>query len=289
MVLSHKLFIAGISVCCFLSLTSCDSIGKKNKYQNTDMYDLANPKVITLSPDLDEISGITYYAKDTSVFAIIDEAGILFKIPLKNPDAVRQWEFDKKKDFEDIVLVDSTFYVLVSNGNIETIRFDNNKIYTESSDFSANSKDITEFESLYLEKDSGKMIIVCKSCDSDPKTTFSSFAYNYKDSTKPYEPHIRFDMSPMAQSMNIDKRLKASAAAINPVTDDIYIISSVLKLLVITDRKGTFKNAIKLDPGIYKQPEGMAFTPEGDLIISNEFAEDGFGNLLIMKNKKKGK
>ena len=284
-----KLYIAGICACCIGSFTTCDSLGKKKNFENTDMYDLANPKVITLPEELDEISGITYYAKDTSVFAIIDEAGYLFKIPIKNPKAFRKWEFDKKRDFEDIVLVDSTFYVLISNGNIESIRFDNDKIFTEISDFSKNSKAVTEFETLLVEKDTGRLIIMCKTCDADPKTSFSSFSYNYRDSSKSYEPHIVFDMSPMAQDINIDKRLKASAAAINPVTDEIYIISSVLKLLVITDIQGVFKKAIKLDPGIYKQPEGMTFTREGDLIISNEFAEDGFGNLLILKNKKKGK
>ncbi|HMJ48778.1 MAG TPA: SdiA-regulated domain-containing protein [Ferruginibacter sp.] len=285
----QKLHIACLCVWGILAIYSCDSSNKKKHYQNTDMYELANPKVIKLPEELDEISGIAYYPKDTSVFAIVDEDGLLFKIPIKNPAAFRKWEFGKKKDYEDVVLIDSTFYVLVSNGNIETIRFIGDKLHTDKTDFSDETKQTTEFEAMYLDKDSGNLIILCKACDADPKTSFSSYSYNLRDTSKLYSPYIVFNMSQLAQESNMDKRLKASAAAINPVTNDLYIISSVLKLLVITDSKGAFKNVIKLDPVIYKQPEGIAFTPEGDLIISNEFGEEGFANLLILKNKKKGK
>lgn len=253
------------------------------------MFNLSNPKVIKLPEELDEISGIAYYPKDTSVFAIIDEDGLLFKIPLKNPKGFRQWSFDKKRDFEDIVLEDSIFYVLVSNGDVESVQFKGNAIVTAKSNFSDESKKVNEFEAMYKEKDTSRLIILCKTCEDDPKKSFSSVAYNYQDSAKSYALYKTFDMTPLESKLNVDKHLKASAAAINPVTGDIYIISSVQKLLVVTDKDGEFKDLYKLDPTIYKQPEGIAFTPEGDMIISNESAETGFANLLLLKNKKKGR
>jgi uncharacterized protein YjiK len=250
------------------------------------MYDLSSPKVLDLPESLDEISGIAYYPKDTSVFAIIDEDGFLFKIPLRNPKAVRQWNFDKKRDFEELVLIDSVFYVLVSNGNIETIRFNGDKIETDRSDFSGESKKVNEFEAMYLDNDSS-LVMLCKSCDQDPKKSFSSFKYRYADTSKTYAPHVTFDMTVLESKLNVDKHLKASAAAMHPLNGDIYIISSIQQLLVITSNKGEFKELYKLNPAIYKQPEGLTFTPDGDLIISNEFAQDGFANLLLLKNKKK--
>jgi hypothetical protein len=54
---------------------------------------------------------------------------------------------------------------------------------------------------------------------------------------------------------------------------------------VITDRDGNFKNVFTLDDKIYKQPEGIAFTPKGDLIISNESHDEGSATLLILKRK----
>lgn len=280
--------IACFLVAAYLLITAgCNT--KKGKFPDTDMYDLSSPKVVTLPEALDEISGIAYYPKDTSVFAIIDEDGILFKIPLRNPKAVRQWKFDKKRDFEELILIDSVFYALVSNGDIESIQFRGQSIYTEKSNFSGESKKVNEFESMFQEHDSSRIIILCKSCEDDPKKSFSSFAYNYRDTSKSYMSYINFDMTELESKLNVDKHLKASAAAVNPITNDIYLISSIQQLLVITNSKGEFKELYKLNPAIYKQPEGMAFTPAGDLIISNEFAQDGFANLLLLKNKKKSR
>lgn len=260
---------------------------RESKYSNTDMYNFAEPKILKLPEDVAEISGIAYYAKDTSVFAITDEAGILYKIPLKNPNYFRQWKFDKKRDFEDLVLIDSIFYALVSNGDIVRIKFHGDSILTYRANFSDYSKAEDEFESLYASADSNALIMVCKSCAGDPKKTISTFRYNYMDSGAAYKPFLSINIAPLAEKHDLNKQLKPSAAAINPVTNELYMLSSIQKLVLIFDERGTFKESVKLNPAIYKQPEGIAFTPEGDMVISNESAEEGTPTLLLMKNKKK--
>ena len=75
----------------------------------------------------------------------------------------------------------------------------------------------------------------------------------------------------------------------NPLTNEVFIVSSVNKTLVITDSSGLIKNVYALNPSLYKQPEGLAFTPAGDLLISNEANENGYGNILILKLKKASK
>jgi hypothetical protein len=56
--------------------------------------------------------------------------------------------------------------------------------------------------------------------------------------------------------------------------------------LVTADRKGNIKKMYELDPKLFKQPEGITFTPTGDLLISNEAALTGSANILIFKRKK---
>ena len=279
-----------ISVSLAFFFTGCDLFGKKDRFPDSELYDFSKPFVIKLPEALDEISGIAYYPKDTSVFAIVDEDGMLFKIPIMNPGDVKQWRFDKSRDYEDLVLVDSTFYVLVSNGDIETIHFKGDSIYTEKSKFPGRSKKENEFESLYYNRDSNKLVIVCKSCEEDSKKTFSSYSFSFRDSVRSYSPYLVFDALPISQKLGLDKiHVKASAVAINPVSEDLYVLSSVNHFIAILSKKGAFKQLYKLDPGIYKQPEGIAFTPQGDMIISNEYAETGFAELLVLKNKKKGR
>ena len=54
---------------------------------------------------------------------------------------------------------------------------------------------------------------------------------------------------------------------------------------MVTDRDGNFKNAYSLDDKVYKQPEGIAFTPSGTLLISNESDKTGGADILVIKHK----
>ena len=115
-------------------------------------YDLLNPFVIKLPDGLAEISGIVYYPKDTSVFAIEDENGIFYKIYLNKNKEIKKWKFDKKHDYEDLVLKDSIFYVLISNGDIESLQFTGDTISSRKFLFPDASKKTNEFESLYYDQ-----------------------------------------------------------------------------------------------------------------------------------------
>jgi uncharacterized protein YjiK len=285
---SLKIIRFTITVLCASGLSFCTSVKKeKGNFENTEMYDIAEPKIIDLPQELDEISGIAYYAKDTSVFAIVDEDGLLFKIPIKDPVKLKEWRFDQKRDFEDVVLKDSVFYVLVSNGDIEMLTFEGDKIVKNNIDFPDASKKANEFETLYYDTQNHKLVMMCKKCEEDKKKRITSFYLN--DSTKSFEIFNELETAQVKEMSGDPKEhVKPSAAAINPVTNELYILCSVNKVLLISDNKGNVTKEIKLDPVIYKQPEGMTFTPQGDLIISNEAHGQGFGQLLIIKNKKKG-
>lgn len=278
-----------ISLFVFCSLvSSCGSGKKKNKDQvaDTSRYDLDNPVTIKMPDVLAEISGVAFYPKDSSVFAIKDEAGVLYKIFLTKKDMIAEWPFDKKRDYEDIVLLDSIFYVLVSNGDIETIQFvTDDSVRTSIAKFPHASKD--EFETMYYDDSLRLLILVCKDCNKEANEPLTIWGYNIE--TKEYSSMDSIiDILPIAAKEGKKEiKLRPSAAAINPVTNELYILASINKLLLVTDRKGKLITTYELDADIYPQPEGMTFTPWGDLIITNELVENGHANILVIKNKKK--
>ncbi len=287
MIPCRQLIYALLFICS--AAISCSSNKKKLEYTNSSRYDLLNPTVIKLPDNLAEISGLAYYAKDTSVFAVVDEDGLFYKISLMQQGKIEKWRFDKRHDYEDLVLHDSIFYILVSNGDIETLQFGKgDSIITNKTKFPESSKKLNEFESLHYDDELKQLILVCKNCDEE--TNNKAVAWGYNIETKAYTPDLfTIDISPALQKLGVQKiKLRPSATAINPVTNEIYILASINNLLVITDRKGKFIEAYPLDPAIYKQPEGIAFTPAGDMIISNESHDTGLSNILIIKNKKKG-
>jgi uncharacterized protein YjiK len=63
---------------------------------------------------------------------------------------------------------------------------------------------------------------------------------------------------------------KPSGLAVHPITGDLYVVSSVLKVIVVLDRSGRVRSASALDKKLLEQPEGLAFLPNGDLFVSSE-------------------
>lgn len=254
-------------------------------FQSPAGYDLTKPYVIKLPVELDEISGVAFYPPDTSVFAIGDEFGYLYKIPLTPNKPIRKWKFSNLGDFEDLALVDKVFYVLQSDGGITTFTFDaKNTVLTNHLDFPLEG---SEFEILYYNPHQFKLVMICKDCEEDKKRALTVFHFNLLK--RSFDDSSSINVASIASMIGEKKiKFKPSAAAINPVTDELFIISAVNRLLVVADRNGRPKATYPIDARIFKQPEGITFTPAGDMIISNEAADRGVANLLFFKYKKPG-
>ena len=78
-----------------------------------------------------------------------------------------------------------------------------------------------------------------------------------------------------------------SAALFHPLEKRLYLISNIGKLLLIAESIGNIDEVYRLDPKIYEQPEGIAFTRDGTMYISNE-SKKGKPTLLKFSYKNKG-
>lgn len=257
----------------------------RSKFESPEGYDFSKPWTLKLPIELDEISGIVYYPKDTSVFAINDEYGWLYKIHLMGRKEIKKWKFSEHGDYEDLVLLDTVFYALQSNGTIVAFTFgDSNTVRKHETAFPTKGN---EFEILFYDSSVNKLSLICKDCDVDKKKWLTQYFFN--PATQAYEDSTgRVDVKKVAIMLGEkNMKFKPSAAAIHPLTRELYILSSVNKLLVITDSVGNPKISYPIDGKLFKQPEGISFTPGGDLLISNEAAERGVADILVFKYHKK--
>jgi uncharacterized protein YjiK len=261
---------------------------KQPGYPTPAEYDLNHPIRIILPSELYEISGIIYYPKDTSLFAISDATGWLYKIYPNKKAAVEKRKFGENADYEDLELVDSTFYILSSSGNIVSLKFYPHDSL-ELKHFEFPDKGKNEFETLYFDKASGQLNLICKDCKSDNKNYVSVWSFN--PATQSYaQASFVIDANTISKLMNVKKmKFRPSAATINPLTNDLFIISSINKTLVIAEKNGIVKKAYPLTPSLYQQPEGMAFTSSGDLLISNEANKESSADILVIKLKRKAR
>lgn len=247
---------------------------------NTEGYDLEHPKVVQLPTALNEISGLWYYAKDSSLFAIEDEDGFLYKIFPKRPNDILRWRFHGHGDFEDVCMVDGTFYILRSDGHVfVTNIYSGDSIVSEKYEVPEKGN---EFESIYYDDSLRLVMLICKDCSDDKKKELSTWGFN--PATRQFlQSPFAIDAKRIAAILGQKSiRFKPAAATINPFTGNLWLLSSVNKLIVVANRDGSVIQAYPLDPGIYKQPEGIAFGADRTLYISNESAGQGPGNILIM-------
>lgn len=274
--------ISGLVVSCKIALKERLPVGVSST------YDLNNPVSIELPSELDEISGIVYSAKDSSMFAITDDEGLLYNIDLNNKSVVRKWRFDKKRDFEELVYHDGIFNVLISNGDIESIKFGNeDSILITKSEFPAAGNNRNEFEAMYYDDSLQMLILLCKNCIGDGSKAITVWGFDISTQAYVILP-FALDLDLIAEKLGVDRvKLRPSSAAINPVTNELYILSSINKLIIITDRVGKFIDFIELDPAIYEQPEGIAFDRQGNLYISNEKGRSKYATILKFLRKSK--
>lgn len=269
----------------FHDYKGCGPSSKNANIPSPPSYKLGEPEKINLPKGLNDISGLYFYPKDTSVFAVVDNDGTLFKIHLHPKVIIEKWRFDKKHDFEDIVLHEGIFYLLLSNGNIEKLKYEGGNFKKSKSFYPDTINNMNDFESMYYDDSLKKMMVVCKKCSGETTSEVPSWEYSM-DSGTYQKSSFKINVAPLSKKLgDVEFKFKPSAIAINPITNELFILSSVNKLLVVANRNGTAKDVYRLDPGIYKDPEGITFTTNGDMIISNEARGNQSSNILILKRK----
>lgn len=73
--------------------------------------------------------------------------------------------------------------------------------------------------------------------------------------------------------------------AIHPITGKIYVLVHGGKWLVVLNKLYNIVGVNSLKYKLFKQPEGICFTPSGDLLIANE-GQDDQGILLYINMSK---
>jgi hypothetical protein len=171
--------------------------------------------------------------------------------------AIQKWKFGDKADFEDLVLLDSNFYVLQSKGNIINLHF-NSPDSISVSEYELSLPGKNEFEILYPDTEKNRLIMMCKDCEADDKNSLSAYAFDLSSMTFSTTPAYVIDVRKI-EDLTKEKKIKfkPSAAAINPMNGKLYIISSINKILVVADRNGVPEASYRISPELYKQPEGM--------------------------------
>lgn len=282
-----------------------ETTGKSLGGEDLFPYDLENPDARYKLPGyLEEISGLSYYGKG-KLACIQDEKAMIYILNLEQEKIVKKHDFGADADYEDIAVVGKTAYVLQNDGQIIRI-VDFKKKERTVKKYKTPLKEKNDTEGMAYDPLSDCLLIACKASPSiDKDKPYEGYKAIYKfDLQKEVldeTPLFLIDLERLDSyidhnvftrlSIKVAKRLRLiesetsfqpSGIAIHPLYGEIYIVSSVGKLLIILDRRGKVMDVKELDPKLFRQPEGICFSPTGDMYISSE-GQGGKGYILKFK------
>ena len=263
-------------------------------------FDLNHPtEVIKLPSVLKEISGITMFGKN-KIACVQDEKGTVYVYDIHKDKLKESVDFGRNKDYEAIANVNDTIYVLKSNGTIYEIDAleSTEEQTTEYATFLSKENNC---EGLCYDKLNNRLLIACKGKPEKgtaKKSMKAVYAFDLSKKELQKEPVLIFSpediiemgshseqnktfLNSFSEEQKHSDLFEPSEIAIEPLSGNYFILSSVGKRLAAFSPAGKLIAVVNLDPSLFKQPEGLTFTPKGEMIISDE-GKGGKGNLVIL-------
>ncbi len=276
------LVLVAIGVAFLIRYTSFSGQGRKDIGPVTGKPDAGGKKEISLEvadrwevPDiLKEISGIAYAGPNRFV-CVQDETGSLYVYHAGDRQIEKEIPFGKKGDYEDLAIAGNSAFVLESSGKLYEIEG-----YMDPSPRVKEYPSIlTRFDSegLWYDQRFNRLLIAVKESDSDDEGKDQPgealvYGFDLKTRRMIQEPVFRVSLDNPVLRKGKDSRgkFKPSAIAIHPGTGEIYLLEGVKSRLLILKPDGKPDRLYKFGGKELKQPEGLAFSPDGKLYICSE-------------------
>lgn len=228
---------------------------------------------------LEEVSGIAMI-DENRIAAVQDEEGKIFIYNLQTSQIESQLYFSGSGDYEGIAVVNENAYVLESDGTIYEIP-DYKDDKEKSNKYSTALQGKYNFEGLTYDEKNNRLLLTIKDKDDDNFKPVFSFKLETKqlDKNPAVQINLKDTIFDQLGQKKSHKLLRPSEIGINPVTGDYYILEGVNPKLLILDPQGNLKKLHILNQYQFRQAEGLTFSQNGDVYISNE-GKGGMGNIL---------
>jgi uncharacterized protein YjiK len=280
---------------CLCGWLACGSSPSSVRVSNSDLnYNLDQPgTVITITDDnLKEISGLSPTDQPSVFCALADEKGMVFFVDVAQGGSItRRVAFANDGDFEGVEMVDRTLWAVTSKGKLFKITDWEKEGQTPVvATFDLGLSKENDIEGLCYHPTQKILLVACK---EDPEQNVPRHIWGVDTGTGQRRSVPAYTIQPDAVDRLVphdsdDKKrfFSTSGIAVHPQTNELYVISSALKRLIVLDSSGQIKHGVRLNKKVLPQPEGIAFDSKGNLIISSEGKNEEQGQILIFGQKK---
>jgi uncharacterized protein YjiK len=218
---------------------------------------------------LREISGLAL-TPDGRLLAHGDESGEIWEIDYRTGILVKHFflgEPTAKGDFEAITVANDLVYLLDSKGKIYSFKEGADGARVKYNYFDSDLKKDCEFESMVYDARFTALVLACKHVH-DASVHDAIVLYRLSLATNDTTSHVVRMEVPLGTA-NGGKSYHPSDITIDPVSGNYVLVSSLEKALIAITPTGELVFSRPLPPG-HEQPEGVAITKDGILLVSDE-------------------
>jgi hypothetical protein len=259
-------------------------------------------KAFILPQELREISGIVPINAN-ELACVQDESATIYIYDLRVEKITRQYKTNIVGDYEGITLAGNSIFILRSDG-----------VLVEYPNYTSPGQKIKEYflnlpsannEGLCYDQKNYRLLIAAKiqANEKSKKERRYIYAFDLKSRVPNNTPIMKLDIEDIEKlavseglvvaekSKKKDKKknegfdFHPSEIAVHPFNQNIYILAAADKFLLITSPDGDIKHLYKLDRILFNKAEGLAFLPDGTMLVSNE-GQRGEPTLLEFKYEK---
>ena len=200
-----------------------------------------------------------------------------FMILKKKEDRKKQTTFSFRGDYEGIARAGKTIFILRSDGilfEISDYESATSKMRTYATGIQA-----SDIEGLCFDQKANRLLIAPKNnsrIEKENKSHRFIYSFDLKSKKLAQKPAFVFDLKvikkfatehkikvPMKNGSKGHKKepdieFRPSEVGIHPLTNKLYVLSGMERLLFVFNMKGEIEFIEKLDPELFVQPEGLA-------------------------------
>lgn len=273
-----------------LEQTDDDKKDKKKKKKKETAGPVSSEVTVvntwTLPAGLTEISGLEYLSKDR--FACVqDEEGTIFIYNTAQNKVEKEIPFGGAGDYEGIAVAGTTAYVVRSDGRLfEVSNFESTRPVVK--EYATPLTADHDVEGLCYDPKNNRLLLAIKGEDPGNQRSKGIYAFDLVARKLAPTPAVQINLEDDIFSGSQEKKLKnimqPSDLEVHPTTGDLYITEGASPKLLIMDAEGNKKHLYRLSTSDFPQAEGITFTPDGELFISNE-GKGGSGTIVNVQVK----
>lgn len=251
----------------FILLFASTNCGQKKVMNN---FDFSGGDRIKLSKELNEISGLTF-SDSGNLFCHTDEAGIIYQLDINSGKIIKKFFIGEsllKGDFEDITFAKGYFYLVSSSGIILKFREGMGNEKVSFIKFTTPLSPKNDIEGIVYDNTTNSLLLSCKESPGKKlKNVKAIYRFSLDDNKLINEPYILIKENELN---NFVSNFKPSGITLMD-NGNILVLGGKSRGIIEISRQGKIINKIKLN-NYHLQPEGIAISNNGILVISDEAA-----------------